>query len=302
MTLPNAILFGTVKSGSSSLYKYIKQHPEIYASEIKEPNFFAFMGHKPEFKGPDDEVINTRSITDLADYEALFAGATIEKAICEASVVYIYNPDAACRMKQTIPNVKLFALLRNPADRAFSSYLHAQRDGRETAESFSAALSEEPARIAANWGHLFHYRQMGYYYEQLKRYYDLFSKEQIAVFKYEDFARDPLPIIKNIFQFLEVDDTYSPDTTRRYNISGKPKSKLLQRWLTRPSRFKNFFKPLIPSRVRNDLVMSNLKRFNMNTEKPMLNQELRRELLEGYADDINRLQDLINLDLSSWYA
>lgn len=302
MTLPNALLFGTVKSGSSSLYYYLRQHPEIYTSPTKEPNFFAFLEQKPEFAGPDDEIINERSVTDWAGYEALFNGVMKEKIVCEASVMYIYNSSAALHIKQYLPNVKLFALLRNPADRAFSSYLHTRRDGREPADSFVEALNIEPQRIAENWGHLFHYRQMGFYYEQLKGYYKLFPAEQIAIFKYEDFARQPLPVIKQIFRFLQVDHTFQPDTTRRYNVSGTPKSKLLQRWLTRPNSLKNLLKPVIPDRIRNDLIMNNLKQFNMNVEKPALDPAIREKLLNGYRDDILKLQDLVQIDFSTWLS
>ena len=167
MTLPNFLLIGAAKSGTSSLYHYFRQHPQIYMSPNKEPSFFAYEGKAIQLTGPGDQDFHAkRIVTDLIDYQALFGDRTNQPAIGEASILYLYAPDAPARIHHYLPDVKLMAVLRNPVDRAFSSYAHLRRDGRESIADFRLALQEEEARIKANWEHQWHYAQLGFYYTQ----------------------------------------------------------------------------------------------------------------------------------------
>jgi hypothetical protein len=302
MTLPNFLIIGAAKSGTSALYGYLWQHPDIYMSSNKEPNFFALEGQKACFAGPGDETINMKSVTELASYEALFAGVKNEKAIGEASNLYLYHPEAAERIKVYIPYVRLIAILRNPADRAFSSYLHMTRDGREPMKSFAEALAEEPIRIRANWAHIWYYQQLGYYYEQLERYFILFPRQQIAVYTYDEFSTDPQKVLRNIFQFLGLDSTFEADVSLRYNVSGHPRFGALQKLLVRPTPAKERLKFLLPAYTRKHLI-NRLLALNMRgTAKSVMDPSIRRQLLNAYRDDIFKLQFLIDKDLSCWLA
>lgn len=300
MTLPNFLLIGAAKSGTSALYNYLWQHPEIYMSGNKEPNFFALEGETVCFNGPGSEIINTKSVTNLAEYEALFAGVRGEKAVGEASVLYLYHPQAAARIRHYIPDVKLIAILRNPIDRAYSSYLHMVRDGREPADSFTKALDEEPERIRANWAHSWHYQRLGYYHEQLQRYFALFPWQQIAVFTYDAFAAAPQQLLRQIFHFLEVDPSFEPDVSLRYNISGSPRWKRLQKWLLWPNPVKERIKFLLPAYTRKRLV-NKLMTLNVKpATKPSMSAAERQRLQTLFRDDILKLQTLLNQDLSHW--
>ena len=178
MAMPNFILFGAGRSGTTSLYHYLKQHPQIYLSPTKEPRFFAFEGRALSFQGPgDEERINKSSTTDLKSYQAHFDGVRNEKAIGEGSVSYLYYARAAERIRYHIPTAKLIALLRHPADRAYSNFLSLQE--LEPAKNFAQALQEESSRVRSNWGHVWHYARRGYYYAQLKPYFDTFDRGQI---------------------------------------------------------------------------------------------------------------------------
>lgn len=132
MTLPNFLIIGAAKAGTTSLYHYLAQHPQIYMSPIKEPNFFALEERCVDFRGPGDHLyIKQFSVTELERYRSLFQGVTHEQAVGEASPLYLYSPVAPARSHRYVPEMKLIAILRHPVDRAYSAFLHLLRDERE---------------------------------------------------------------------------------------------------------------------------------------------------------------------------
>src|SRR5581483_6498173 len=152
MPLPSFLIIGAAKSGTSSVFAWLGQHPEIYTSPIKGPCFFAFdEGARVRVAGPGDQAVFDRHVvTDPVAYRRLFDGVTpAHRAAGEASVLYLYAPAAAARIARTIPDVRLIAILRNPVERAFSSFQHLRRDGREPLADFAEALRAEDARVAA---------------------------------------------------------------------------------------------------------------------------------------------------------
>ena len=306
MTMPNFLIIGAAKSGTSALFEYLKQHPQIYVSSpLKEPHFFAFEGKRPNFQGPgDQELYDYIGVSDIEVYRALFRGATKEVAIGEASVYYLYLPRARDRIRHYVPDVKLIAILRDPAERAYSNFLHMIRDDKESLSDFAQALQAEEDRIQNNWGPLWHYKQVGFYYEQLKRYYEAFDREQIRVYLYEDLNDDPVGMLRDVYKFLGVDDTFAPDVSVRHNVSGVPKNELLHAlhgFILRPHPVKTLFKPFLPLRLRQpvlDRLLNALR--NQNLVKPPFPMEVRRQLAEEYREDILRLQELIQRDLSKW--
>ena len=118
------------------------------------------------FQGPGDQGRFIDSVHQLEDYQALFEGATHERAIGEASAGYLGSEVAPARIKQMLPEVKLIVVLRNPIEAAYSSYLHLMRDGDETIKDFSVALQAEAERTQDNWGLLWRYQQRAMYYAQ----------------------------------------------------------------------------------------------------------------------------------------
>jgi hypothetical protein len=296
MTLPNFLIIGAAKAGTTSLYAYLNQHPQVFLSTPKEPRFFALEGQAPNYGGPT-QLINERSITQLADYEALFADAGDAIALGEASTIYLSDPRACDRIVQTIPEVKLIAILRDPASRAYSSYLHLVRDGQETLE-FGAALAAEAERIQENWPPLWHYRQRGYYAAQLKPYFERFRPEQIRIYLYEDLVADAEAIATDCFEFLGVDSSFKPNVSERMNISGVPKYRWLSRLLSQDNPIKTGLKAILPKTLRKNLYRQ-AKRQNLG-EKTTLSPELRQQLVAEYRDDILALQDVISRDLSRW--
>ncbi|NEO53881.1 MAG: sulfotransferase [Okeania sp. SIO3B5] len=143
MSMPNFLMIGAPKAGTTSLYEYLKQHPQVYLSEIKEPHFFSFEGRTQGFNDPSRANFIRKKVTKIEDYKKLFEEVKDEVAIGEASTSYIYIPEAVERIKKYVPDVKIIAILRNPADRAFSHYLQHRKNGTEVFLDFADALKEE---------------------------------------------------------------------------------------------------------------------------------------------------------------
>jgi hypothetical protein len=186
MTLPNFLIIGVAKAGTTSLYHYLKQHPQIYMSPVKEPRFFG-MGDgppHPAYRGG----YAPGTVTSRAAYEALFKGVVGEYAIGEATPSYLWWPKAAQQICTQLPDARLIACLRQPADRAYSSFLTCVRAGLEPCTNFARALREEEKRFAANANPSLFYTQRGLYYPQIKRYFDLFPRQQIRIYLYDDFS------------------------------------------------------------------------------------------------------------------
>ena len=146
--LPNFLVIGTGRAGTTSLYHYLAQHPQIFMSPVKEPKFFALEGHSLDFRGPGDERIRAETTTTLSAYRQLFDGVRDEIAVGEASTLYLSHETAPDAIARYVPDVRLIALLRDPAARAHSAFQHLTRDGWEPLAEFEEALRDEPRRIA----------------------------------------------------------------------------------------------------------------------------------------------------------
>jgi hypothetical protein len=296
-TWPNFFIIGAGKAGTTSLYYHLRQHPEIFMSRYKEPKFFALEGHPLDFNGPHDERIRRGTTTDLADYLELFEAAREQKAIGEASTIYLGDPRAPGAIADRLPHAGIVAILRHPAERAFSAFLHLLRDGYEPLPSFEEALEAEPQRASDGWYVQYQYRGRGFYGQHLQRYFDRFDPARIRIYLYEDFVDRPRWLLSDLFDFLGVDPGFRPDISPRHNVSGRVRSAGLQRWLTRNHPFKEALKNWIPERWGHR-VISWVQPFNL--ARVDMNPETRRRLIDGYREDIELLQVLIHRDLSHW--
>lgn len=294
---PNFLVIGTGRAGTTSLYHYLAQHPQIFMSPVKEPKFFALEGHPLDFRGPGDDRIRAETTTTAAGYHRLFDGVRGEVAIGEASTLYLSHPTAPTAIARCLPAVKLIVVLRDPAERAHSAFQHLTRDGYEPETSFDDALRDEPRRIAEGWYYFWYYRDRGFYHRDLSRYFQLFGRRQIRVLLYEDLHQDPLGALEGCFRHLGVDPGFRPDVAARHNPSGRARSPRLQRFLARRHPLKEAAKALVPERLGHRLI-SWLQPSNLI--RPPLQPATRARLVEGYREDTLRLASLVDRDLSSW--
>lgn len=287
MPFPNFFLIGASRSGTTSTYNYLKAHPEIFMSPVKEPRYFAYRDKKMDHKGLTDKYhINRSSVPDSNNYQKLFSGAdeNQHKAVGEASPVYLYSEVAAKEIHKDIPDAKLIAILRDPVQRAYSDYLNMLRLGRDFCEPFEKAVELEDKRIKNNWGPFYHYVSKGFYYNQLSRYLKFFDKDQIAVFTHKEFVENTGTVMKKIYAFLEVNPDFEFKNFKTYNRSGVPKNKTLHKIITHP---------LVP-------LPNFIKNLNITFSKPAMNPKVKKQLQELYANDIKKLEEEFDIDLSHW--
>ncbi len=300
MTMPNFLIIGAPKAGTSSIYAYLQQHPDVYMSPVKEPHFFMVENEKVNLQGPGDQERFKSAVYQIEKYQNLFSGVTDEIAIGEASTTYLGSQKACKNIRKYIPHAKLIAVLRNPVDAAYASFLHLVRDGNEPIADFSKALAAEPERIQNSWGLIWRYQQRGLYSQQVKNYFSQFDREQIKIYMYDDFKETPELIIKDIFTFIGVDPNFKIDMSLKHNVSGMPKNLTLNRLLAKDNSLKSSVKLFLPSKIRNKLY-NTVRLWNLNNfKKPEMPEAVRNQLINSYRDDILSLQDLIQQDLSPW--
>ena len=273
MTLPNFIVIGAAKSGTTSLYHYLAEHPQVFMSPVKETNHFASAEEaewRPRVAGRDD-------------YVSLYGGVTDEIAVGEASPLYLISQVAAERIRQILPDARILAILRNPADRAYSGYLMQVRKGRE----------RRPLAECFQRGDV--YVEGGFYADDLERYYERFDRERIKICLFDDLVAEPRRLMTDIFGFLGVDAAFQVDLAVRHNVGGMPR----RRWLANlgSSGLVGWLRHLAPERIKR--LGRGVRDANLERPAPML-AELRQRLSELYRDDILRLQELTGRDLSGW--
>lgn len=293
--LPNFLIVGASKSGTSSIYHYLKQHPNIFLSDKqKEGRYFSQM--EGNFQGPGDTRINDSIIRNLDDYQLLFDNYNGEKAVGDVSPEYLYYYKKCIpQIKRDLENeVKIVIILRSPIERAFSGYMHFKRDNREKF-SFEEGMKMEKERLSENWIWAWQYKNSGLYYSQVKAYFQNFQNLKVVVF--EDLKNDTHKILKDLCSFFEIDQDFDFDIKYKYNVSGDPKNKILFKLETSRGLI-NFVKKVVPPQ------MVKYVRNNLTGEKQMkkieMKEETRKKLQVFFKEDILRLQDLIQQDLSHW--
>lgn len=301
--IPNFLIIGAAKSGTTALYQHLRQHPEIYMTPIKETNFFAFEGEKVEFTGikQNESSLSYQKeiITEPHNYAKQFEEVTEEKAIGESCPSYLYISKAAQRIYSYNPDIRLIVILRDPVERAYSNFLHHVRDRNEQTEDFLSAVEAEPKRIEENWWWGFHYVQVGLYFKQIRRFLELFGRDRMRIYLYEDYLGNPKYVLDNILNFLEVDNRYDFDLTTKHNATGVPTNRLLDKIIYESNPLKTAYQKLFPFTNIRQKITSRITNLN-SLKKPPLSLEVRNKLLPLFYEDILKLQDLIERDLSLW--
>ena len=211
--LPTFLIIGANKGGTTSLYHYLEEHPEVYMSPVKEPHFFTYHGHVPDTPDTTEATRllppEARRLRTLTDYAGLFEDAGPgQHALGEASTGYLCGEATPADVHAHLPAIKLVALLRDPAERAWSEFLMMRRLGQEP----EGTLLDIICRPAGN-----RYLALGRYGEALERWYSVFPPDQIRVHLFEDFVNDTASVVTNILQFLGVDAGVRLDLSKHYN-------------------------------------------------------------------------------------
>lgn len=290
--LPNFLIVGAAKSGTTSLYRYLSQHPDIFMPAWKELSYFT-----SDPSGPLHRVKSYRY------YEKLFSKADGHKAVGEASTAYLYDEGSPLLIRSGLGQIKILIILRDPVAMSYSLYNHQVRKEGETKKTFEEGLAAESERFrnpkfkrsCYGWHANYYYFRRGLYSQQVKRYLDVFGSEKVKILIFEQFINNIIREIQEMFKFLNVDSSFVPEIkvhnpaggivsfpkfwtdiglllkTQQYLLSKNPAKKI-------PHLLRNIRpKPLLPIH-------------------PSTESKLRKRFLP----DILSLEQLLDLDLTIW--
>jgi hypothetical protein len=311
--LPNFFLVGAAKAGTTSFYNYLDQHPAIFMSPIKEPSYFSSEVRPENFaaalrrnlqheldaarkylRGPMNRKRFGGPVAGWDDYRLLFRNARAQTAIGEASVTYLWSKTAAREIAARIPNARIIMILRNPVERAFSQYHHAVTGGWIRV-SFHEQLQISLESRGESFDVMNPHLAWGLYYEQVRRYLDLFPAENVKIFLYEDYRDRPRKVLADTFRFLGVDPGDTPDLTKRSLEPRIPRS-LFAGWLLKRS---GVWQPL--AMAAPDFLRPALKRAMLRPRDSIVMEPRDKETLrEYYREDVGKLANLLGQDLNRW--
>ena len=243
MKKPNFIIAGFPKCGTTSLFHYLKQHPEIFMPNQKELHFFTQPQIYKLNKGPKDKVVKQSHIKSEKEYLELFKSVKDEIAVGDASPSYINYPENFGMIKQYLNDPKVIVIVRDPIDRAYSNYLHLKRELRETMDFFSA-LKNEDNRREESYSDFWYYRFNSTYYKKILMAKKTFSN--VLVLTAEEFKRNPEITLKKVYSFLGVKLIVKKQALEtKFNVGGYYKKNLITSLIFQPSRFKNALKKIV---------------------------------------------------------
>ncbi|MGB6037239.1 MAG: sulfotransferase [Cryomorphaceae bacterium] len=293
------LFVGTAKAGTTTLYHYLNQHPEIsipvketfyYLREIYKHNSLPYPQQRP-----DEELV-----LDKARFNALYRNADGRKQ-GEIGTGYLYHH------KESIPLIKeqlgedgkILIVLRHPTDRCYSSYKHFAKDLHETC-SFEESLEKEKERVEKNWDFMWHHRGLSLYADQVEAFMNEFKHVKILI--YEEFIESPEETVREIFEFLGVSPDFSLQSTRKYNSSGEPRFKFLQRMVTQENPVKAALRPVfrkVFDKERREKIRKGVKNRNLKKSDPLPGNMLEK-LDTSFKTDIEKLESLLGRPIEAW--
>jgi Sulfotransferase family len=302
MALPDFVVAGVPKSGTTALHAALARHPGLFLSPIKEPKFFLTDGPPPTRGGPGDALTYREHVWQRDRYEALFDAAPAGTLRGEATPLYLYDQAAMARIRKTIPDVKLIVILRDPVERAHSNWTHLWSAGLEPIGDFVRACAEEEQRIAAGWASFWHYKGLGRYGEQLAHAFTLFPRDQVLALRYRLLIDEPAATLDKICAFLGVETGLLTEIPRE-NVTAHPERTLAHRAVSLGMRASDAVGRLLPGSAAT-AATHRLERFlqrDAGTRQP-LGWEQRQALLPAFADDVKLLETVLGEDFSDWLA
>jgi hypothetical protein len=286
MKKPNLFIVGAPKCGTTALYTYLREHPQIFMSPLKEPEFFArdFLGDRRRIRG-------------LQEYLACFAEVRDEEVIGEASTAYFASELAPREIKAFAPHARIIIMLRNPVDKMCSRFAEASFHNQEHHVSFEAALRAEQSD-GPSFG--LGYRESARYANKVRRYLTTFGRESVHVIIYDDFKEHTSKIYQETLRFLGV----RPDSRSDFPVFNNNKyvrSMALQEFVRYPPDILRQFGRIAMPRAMRKGLRDWFSRLNVVcAPRPSLDPDLRRQLQREFQDDVEELGNLIGRDLSGW--
>ena len=277
---PNLFIVGAQKSGTTSIFHYLRKHPKIYMSSIKEPAYFSkYRGSMP-FK-------HTKPTKE--QYLELFQYVKNEPIICEVSTPYLFDPESAKKIYEIIPDAKIIIILRNPIERSYSRYL--ENRWNSDYSTFGDEIRKGLDKLKKEYNDpADNILLCGLYYEQVKRYLDLFGEKNVKIIIYEEmFPKNIKQKVKEILEFLEIKQLHDFEETNYFGYYTPRGEKLLTN-----SFVQKFAYTFVPENLR---IFLYKKIRNKDNKKPQMNSEDKIFLKNFYLDDYKKLEKLLNRKL-----
>lgn len=283
------MICGAQKSGTSSLLQYLNAHSKIIKQNLNELPYII-----------DESIFNLGFENTFIKY---FDAPSKEESIVVAkNVGVMHSPHAIKRLFDHNPDCIVVLLLRNPIDRAYSNYYYALRKGDETIDSFESAIDIEPKRLQENefkWRHCA-YLDRGIYHKQVEELLKYFPKDQLMIFTFENFKKDPQTILDEIFKKLNI----SPEPTimigKKYNEKAAVKSKFLARFLRNQGGIKKMIRNIFGEKLRKKLKSKVVKMNETAFDQPTMKIETRLKLIEYFRPLNKKFSDIANMNVDYW--
>lgn len=272
-------MVGAPKTGTSSFYNYLSQHPEIFVPAVKELHYFSY----PEVS---DTYYDIPFVKNEAEYLACYEDRRNEKAAGDLSPSYLLYPKAAERIRIFQPDARIIISLRNPVKRAISHYLMDVRLGCQ-----DRPLAEFLERTEDNRLFYREYIEIGMYSKQIQLYLEKFGPENVLILLYEDLVRDSGACIAEVFKHLGVDESY-PIDMKLHNVFSMPRSGFVR------TLFQSGLAKQMGSRLPDGLKRA-VKSFTHSRKRPDQSSD-EPQLAKIFQEDIARVSEIIGRDLSSW--
>ena len=300
--LPDFLLVGAAKSATSSLSAYLNQHPQIAMASQKESWFFSFFGKPPDYSSPG---VLSDVVSELDTYTRLFDGAKADQKLGDACPSYLYTYEDTIRnihqlySAEALAKLKIIISLREPVGRAYSQYYTFKRKVQEPL-AFDQAIQPDTInrRLQENWNIFYDYLGFGMYARQVEAFQQAFGKERVHVLLYEDVQTDVQKTFRTIYDFLEINPDVIVDDRYKINaISGEPRLKWVVAGLFSKNRLKRMISALIPLRLRRIITYFI---FKVLLKREAMDSSSVKQLSQYFTEDISRLEQLIDRDLSAW--
>ena len=282
VSFPNFYLVGAPRCGTTSMYTYLKQHPEIYLSVLKEPHFFS-----------SDLTAPPQAVVDQPLYLSLFEQVADERAVGEGSVWYLESREAPWRIHEAVPEARILILLRQPVDMAFSLHGLYCRTGNEELPDFDDALAAQADRASGRripsetyFPEGLQYESVIRYSDRVERYLEIFGREQVRVLIFEEMVADPARVYREALEFLRVDPDFVAEFDRD-RAKVVIRQRVLQQLRTTA--------PEIRAKMKGGGQRHTVARSRA------VRPETRRRIEENMAEDVERLAQLLDRDLARWW-
>ncbi|MFT4084925.1 MAG: sulfotransferase [Nocardioides sp.] len=301
---PDFIIIGAPKAGTTALHSALARHPQVFVSQPKEPKYWMCDdAPPPHWRGPGDKHSQQEWVWQWEEYQALFADAPGDRLRGESTPFYLWSRGAHRRIAESLPEVRLIAVVRDPIDRAYSNWMHLWCDGLEPIGDFLAAFGRERSRIRSGYAPFWRYRELGLYGEQLAHLYRHVDPARVLVVRYKEIVDEPCATLDRACAFLGIEGGHIPripaDNSRTYVEPGW-RSRALGpvvrggAWLGQfaPPRLWRGAEPFLRRRLAGP----------GQATRPLLTADQRQQLLPAFADDVALLSEVTGRDYSDWLS